>query len=160
MRPRAAASVLTKSLPVYSSELSYIRSIRVYRGFDSIAGFFEGMMVVSETVTLRGSKCWRQVSPGASQRHPSAHPDRDIPGRPASPQSLLPFLAADLRYPIPVGHINHSDTAAMPPKIHHPGSTYDKPGWTRQMDAAASNSRRPRSQLPHQLPSWLWPRAN
>ncbi|MEM9263211.1 MAG: hypothetical protein AAGA22_06505, partial [Pseudomonadota bacterium] len=54
------------------------------------------------------------------QRHLSAHPDRDIPGRPASPQSLLPFLAAVKIYRNALSRTNHSDTTAMPPKIHQP----------------------------------------
>src|SRR6056297_3785980 len=67
------------------------RSTRVDRGFDSIAGFSEGMTVVSETDILRGSKCWRQVSPAASQRHPSAHRRPRYPWQarvPAEPASV------------------------------------------------------------------------
>ena len=68
-------------------------SIRIYRGFDSTAGFFEGMAVVSETVTLRESRCWRQARPAASQRHPSAHPDRDIPGSLRPRRAYLSYLS-------------------------------------------------------------------
>jgi len=49
------------------------------------------MAVVSATVTLRESKCWRQARPAASQRNPSAHPDRDIPGRLRPGRAYLRF---------------------------------------------------------------------
>ncbi|WP_202617500.1 hypothetical protein [Roseimaritima sediminicola] len=64
---------------------------KVHPGFSWVhpnCGIFLGISVVSEGCGLPDQKCWRRAMLAASQRHHSAHSDRDIPSRARVPAEL------------------------------------------------------------------------